>query len=74
MTYRITGSSLVLAGLLAACQPADTGTPATPDETAAAGQTAPAVTQYDAATFHQTTSSASPPRPVLPGRRMTAGS
>ncbi|MBO6766471.1 S9 family peptidase [Maricaulis sp.] len=56
MTYRITGSSLVLAGLLAACQPADTGTPATPDETAAAGQTAPAVTQYDAATFHQTTS------------------
>lgn len=56
MTYRITGSSLVLAGLLAACQPADTGTPAAPDETAAAGQTAPAVTQYDAATFHQTTS------------------
>ncbi|MEP3071330.1 S9 family peptidase [Maricaulis sp.] len=56
MTYRITGSSLVLAGLLAACQPADTGTQAAPDETAAAGQTAPAVTQYDAATFHQTTS------------------
>ena len=56
MTYRITGSSLVLAGLLAACQPADTGRQAAPDETAAAGQTAPAVTQYDAATFHQTTS------------------
>lgn len=56
MTYRITGSSLVLAGLLTACQPADTGTQAAPDETAAAGQTAPAVTQYDAATFHQTTS------------------
>ena len=56
MTYRITGSSLVLAGLLAACQPADTGTQAAPDETAAAGQTAPAITQYDAATFHQTTS------------------
>ncbi len=56
MKFQITGSSLVLAGFLAACQPADTGTQATPDETAAAGQAAPAVTQYDAATFHQTTS------------------
>jgi len=55
MTYRITGSSLVLAGLLAACQPADTGTQAAPGETEAAGPAA-AVTQYDAATFHQTTS------------------
>ncbi|GLK53757.1 S9 family peptidase [Maricaulis virginensis] len=55
MTYRITGSSLVLAGLLAACQPADTGTQAASGETDAAGPAA-TVTQYDAATFHQTTS------------------
>ncbi|WP_138512121.1 S9 family peptidase [Maricaulis alexandrii] len=47
MKYLITGSSLVLAGLLSACQPAETGTE-TADEVA--------VAQYDAATFHETTS------------------
>ncbi len=45
-------SSLVLAGLLAACQPTGTG-----PETADAGAADEAgVTRYDAATFHQTTS------------------
>ena len=43
MNYLITGSGLVLAGLLAACQPA-------------ADEPAATVAQYDAATFHQTTS------------------
>ncbi len=43
MKYLITGSGLVLAGLLAACQPA-------------ADEPAATVAQYDAATFHQTTS------------------
>jgi dipeptidyl aminopeptidase/acylaminoacyl peptidase len=43
MKYLITGSGLVLAGLLAACQPA-------------ADEPAATITQYDAATFHQTTS------------------
>jgi dipeptidyl aminopeptidase/acylaminoacyl peptidase len=54
MKYLISGSSLVLAGLLAACQPAETGTAA---ETAAPESDASVtVAQYDAATFHQTTS------------------
>lgn len=43
MKYLITGSSLALAGLLAACQPA-------------ADEPAATIAQYDAATFHQTTS------------------
>ena len=47
MKYLISGSSLVLAGLLAACQPVETGTETTTTET---------VTQYDAATFYETTS------------------
>ncbi len=52
MKYLITGSSLVLAGVLAACQPAETGTQTAATDTASETS----VTQYDAATFHETTS------------------
>ncbi|RKR03975.1 S9 family peptidase [Maricaulis maris] len=54
MKYLISASSLALAGLLAACQPAGTGTETEIAEAPAAA--AEAVARYDAATFHQTTS------------------
>ncbi|WP_291842974.1 S9 family peptidase [Maricaulis sp.] len=54
MKYLITGSCLFMAGLLAACQPAQPGTETeTAEAPAAAAET---VARHDAATFHQTTS------------------
>jgi len=52
MRYLISASSLALAGLLAACQPAETVTETAETPPAAAE----AAVRHDAATFHQTTS------------------
>lgn len=52
MKYLISASSLAVAALLTACQPANTASQT--DPTGSADETL--VTQYDAATFHETTS------------------